>query len=167
MRVRGNPKNGETAMFPRAVWTRGRCPVASGVSGVSKSGNRAFQGYSTCIPYNIGVRHQFHVAAFRRRTIINLHTEVTLFAISALSPHTDLGLFPRWHRRVTAALPYRRRVEYCTPWPIVGVLKHVWYQMVRKRSSAKLIPQILRTSYPPIVLPATASVAWSTFATPL
>jgi len=52
MRVRGNPRNGETAMFPRAVWTRARCPVASGVSGVSAMDKTSrFRGYSACIPY--------------------------------------------------------------------------------------------------------------------
>jgi len=52
MRVRGSPRNGETAMFPRAVWTRARCPVASGVSGVSAMDKTSqFRGYSACIPY--------------------------------------------------------------------------------------------------------------------
>jgi hypothetical protein len=62
-------------------------------------------------------------------------------------------------------IPCRRRVKFCTPRPILGVLKPLWYQMVRERAAARLIPQILRTGYLPIVLPA--AVAWSTFATPL
>ena len=36
--TRGNLGNGGAATFPRAVWARAHCPVASGVSDVSKSG---------------------------------------------------------------------------------------------------------------------------------
>jgi len=52
MRVRGNPRNGEAAMFPRAVWTYTCCPVALGMSGVSAIDKTSqFRGYSACIPY--------------------------------------------------------------------------------------------------------------------
>jgi len=52
MRVRGNLRNGETAMFPRAVWMHACCPVASGMSGVlAMDKTSQFQGHSACIPY--------------------------------------------------------------------------------------------------------------------
>jgi len=98
MRVRGNPRNGETAMFPRAVWTRARCPVASGMSGVSAIDKTSqFRGYSACIPYNspsivICVEDVPHMYSFRMHPLALV---LVLLCVGALSSH--LHSLRAWH----------------------------------------------------------------------
>ena len=60
MRVRGNLRNGDTAMFLRVVWTRARCPVPVAASGVSDSGvgrNQAFRAQRICYLYTTSHEH--------------------------------------------------------------------------------------------------------------